>query len=105
MTGVQLAFDLGEGVADPFAEPFVEGVTVPSVRAHRRVRWPLADLLEALRVRAGVGPWAATVALRCGANVRQVHRWRHDGLTSRAADEAACRAGLHPALVWPSWHD
>ena len=105
MTGVQLALDLGEGVADPFPDPFAEGLTEPSVMPHRRVRWPLEDLLEALRVLPGVGPWAATVALRCGADVRQVHRWRHDGLTSRAADQAACRAGLHPALVWTSWHD
>lgn len=66
-------------------------------------RWPLADLLAAERIDLDGPAWAAQAALRFGVTRRTVHRWRHHGLTTVAADEAACRVGLHPVLVWPTW--
>lgn len=63
-------------------------------------RLPFGPLEEAL------GPHhdPATIAATLRVNVRQVHRWRHYGLTDVQADRLAVTAGLHPAEVWPTTH-
>lgn len=33
----------------------------------------------------------------------QVWRWRQYGLDAYTADRLACRAGVHPAEIWPNW--
>jgi transposase-like protein len=43
------------------------------------------------------------LARRLGVTAESVYRWRDRGLTVWAADRAACRAGFHPAIVWPEW--
>lgn len=37
--------------------------------------------------------------------VRTVHRWLEEGLSVAHADELACRLGVTPVDVWPSWFD
>lgn len=44
-------------------------------------------------------------AARLGTTQRSVCRWLHTGLTDEQADYFAIRIGLHPALVWPGWHE
>lgn len=44
------------------------------------------------------------LAERLGTRTTQhVARARRDGLSERAADNWACKLGLHPAIVWPEW--
>lgn len=80
-------------------------------------RLPLEPLLAAAR--AAGGRFVVTLGTpssrddafslswfaRCiGVQPRQVYRWRTEGgVPIYNADKAACRLGLHPALVWPEW--
>ncbi|WP_370327204.1 hypothetical protein [Euzebya sp.] len=66
-------------------------------------RWPLEPLLVADGIDPDGAAWAAKAALRFGVTRRTVHRWRHTGHSTAAADTAAIRAGLHPAIVWSHW--
>jgi hypothetical protein len=67
-----------------------------TLRGHR---WPWAPLGEIL------GGSLRTQADRLGVDQAQVSRWRRNGLTDKAADRCGIRAGLHPAMIWPNWHD
>lgn len=40
-----------------------------------------------------------------GVDPGQWQRWRSEGVPTFAADRLACRAGLHPSLLWPDWFD
>lgn len=66
-------------------------------------RFSLAPLEELLRAQGGSS--VKRLALLMGTNERQVHRWRHHGVTWAQADLLAVRAGLHPAELWPQWFD
>lgn len=74
-------------------------------------RLPFAPLEELLRrrlvdERVGnqvVGASVRVQALALAVNARQVHRWRHQGVTWAQADELAVRAGYHPGDVWEEW--
>lgn len=46
-----------------------------------------------------------TVCRVLGIPERQAYRWRQQGLTVDQADELACRLGVHPNRLWPSWFD
>lgn len=48
-------------------------------------------------------PSAAEMALRFGTTRDAVVKWRARGLSERQADDLACRCGLWPGLVWPTW--
>lgn len=43
------------------------------------------------------------ISIVCNVNVGTVHRWRKEGLTPWAADEAAVAIGYHPSMIWPEW--
>lgn len=64
--------------------------------------YPVAALARAI----GLDP-ADThgLTLALGIDRSWVKRYRHHGLTDAQADTWACRAGLHPADVWPRWGD
>jgi hypothetical protein len=64
------------------------------------VRWPLTPLLDA----AGGGSFSR-LALLVGVSPRAVAKWAQVGLTDRAADRAAIKLDMHPALIWPGWDD
>lgn len=40
------------------------------------------------------------LALKVGMHLRQIDRWRKEGLTYYHADLAAVRLGLHPSHIW-----
>lgn len=40
---------------------------------------------------------------RVGISPAQLHRWKHDGLTTSAADRIAIALDRHPAEIWPEW--
>ncbi len=46
---------------------------------------------------------AADVAEMAGVSVRQVFRWKHDGIPVGRADRVACKLGYHPVEIWPEW--
>jgi hypothetical protein len=61
-------------------------------------RFSFADLEAALGTAR-----ACDTAARIGASRETVYRWRRRPLDAYAADHYACRAGLHPAEIWPEW--
>ena len=78
----------------------------PSTRRRKRrpapagpTRLPFAPL-EAALVRDTGGCNVALWARRLGVNRGTVYHWEHDGVPVMAADGAAIRLGLHPALIW-----
>ena len=46
---------------------------------------------------------AHEMAEACGVSTRTWQRWKVNGLTDHAADEAATRLGLHPSAIWPDY--
>lgn len=40
-----------------------------------------------------------------GYPLRTIQRWRVTGIPRNSADQLACRLGLHPANIWPTWFD
>lgn len=50
-------------------------------------------------------PGTVAIADALGVTKRTVNRYRKSGLSRQKADALACRAGLHPACVWPGWVD
>lgn len=52
------------------------------------------------------GSCAGATARTLGVDLRQIYRWRRQGVTWALADELAVRVGLHPAVVWGrDWWD
>lgn len=43
---------------------------------------------------------AAEIGAELGITARQVHRFKHEGLTVRQADRFATRLNVHPSYVW-----
>lgn len=65
-------------------------------------RLPFADLEAMVDTRHLPG----TVAQVLGISGTTANRYRREGLSVKQADKLACRAGLHPANVWPEqWVD
>lgn len=65
-------------------------------------RLPFADLERIVDTRHLPG----TVAHVLGISGATANRYRREGLSVKQADTLACRAGLHPANVWPDqWVD
>ncbi len=58
--------------------------------------------LPALLVAAGAES-ISELARQCSVHVRQMQRYRADGIPECVADRMAVRAGLHPGEVWPEW--
>lgn len=48
-------------------------------------------------------PSCMRVAEIIGTSRMAVSRWRQRGIPEYSADKAACAAGVHPALLWPTW--
>ena len=48
----------------------------------------------------------AVTAERIGVTRTTIFRWKREGLTLRSADQAACKLGYHPYLIWGNdyWH-
>lgn len=47
----------------------------------------------------------AAIALRCGVSRQTVIRWRRKGsLPLFTADRIATRLGVHPLIIWPTFH-
>lgn len=42
---------------------------------------------------------------RSGYPLRTIQRWKTTGIPLHSADRLACRLGLHPATIWPTWFD
>lgn len=61
------------------------------------LRWPLGPLQDAL------GGSVRSLMRHTGVSGADIARAALDGLSDRQADRWACRAGLHPANVWPDW--
>lgn len=61
-------------------------------------RYPLDPLLDALGLRS-----LNQAAARIGVSGATLYEYRDRGLTAHVADRLAVKAGLHPAMVWPSW--
>lgn len=57
---------------------------------------PLADML---------GLSLSALASRFGLSGSTWKRYRDEGVSELVADRLACKAGLHPATVWPEWVD
>lgn len=65
------------------------------------VRLPWSDAQSFMS--AGEGRVALIeLARRLGVHHKQVHRWRANGLTVRAAEDVADRLGAHPSDIWGS---
>jgi hypothetical protein len=67
-----------------------------------RARYDSADMLPGLGGRRpGHGLWCdAAAALVLDTNIRQIQRWKTEGLTARFADRAAARLNLHALEIW-----
>jgi hypothetical protein len=63
-------------------------------------RYPLQPLLDAIGADS-----LRDAADRLGTSVTSLRHYRDDGLTLQVADRLTIAAGLHPAMVWPSWVD
>jgi hypothetical protein len=66
-----------------------------------QVRYPLAPLASFVDPAHQMGQPALAKAL--GLHLKQLQRYAAHGVTDIAADRLACRAGAHPALIWPEW--
>jgi hypothetical protein len=68
--------------------------------AHRATLKPLGPRLPF----APLGEWMKAKDLSISSfghnEARMLHRYQHRGMTAQAADEWACRIGLHPFQVW-----
>ncbi len=69
--------------------------------------WGLSGDLTTDEQRLPAGPLIDAVIAKYGsmqaggrANARQLHRFRHEGLSLTQADRWAVRFGWHPAEVW-----
>lgn len=67
----------------------------------RKVPHPyrLDELIEALGI---AGETRLDQARRLGLDAGYLYRLLRTGLTEEMADRLACRAGLHPGVVWPA---
>lgn len=63
-------------------------------------RYPLEPLMEAMRC-----PSVHALGQQLNIAGSTLQLYRDSGLTARVADRLAIAAGLHPAMVWPSWID
>lgn len=63
-------------------------------------RYPLDTLREAM----GSPSWNG-LGRALGISGATLYEYRERGLTALVADRLAIKAGLHPAMVWPSWVD
>ena len=46
----------------------------------------------------------SSIALRCGVSRQTATRWRNEGIPLFAADKLAIRLGVHPLIIWPTFH-
>lgn len=60
-------------------------------------RYPLAPLAEA------VGVDTSRLARILGLSGSTWKAYREHGMTERAADRLAVKAGFHPCEIWPDW--
>ena len=76
------------------------------------VRYPLAPLAAHLGItlgqigghQPGQNPTGiAALAERLKLSPTMLYRLRHHGLSPDQADRLACRVGVHPAMIWPTW--
>ena len=63
---------------------------------HRQPRFSL-DEIERINL--------SELARRSGYPLRTIQRWKTSGIPRYSADRLACRLGLHPGSIWPSWWD
>ena len=93
--------DTCEWIEDQLAALVVEPAQ-RSERARRGEQRPflMAELEQAMRARS-----SGEAARRLRVSMSTMKRLRSTGLTVWQADVYACRAGLHPGLVWPEWWD
>jgi hypothetical protein len=63
-------------------------------------RLPFAPLERLIPVVDPEASRAVELADALSISVRQVFRYRHDGLSTRAADRLACHIGVCPENVW-----
>mgnify|MGYP000283006120 CR=1 FL=1 len=61
----------------------------------------LLDLVPEYHVDPFAGLSFTDLAARLGVSVRQVHRYREEGVAPRAMDRIATAVDLHPSAVWP----
>lgn len=48
---------------------------------------------------------SADYAAALGVSVRQIYRWKRDGVPYWRCDELAVRVGWHVENIWPAWVD
>lgn len=78
-------------------------------------RYPLAPLMEALRIRPLEPGWQnnsdslgglVAVAVACGVTHRTARRWAADGIPARHVDHLAVHVARRmPWVIWPEWSD
>lgn len=71
-----------------------------AVKDHRqKTLYGLQSLADA------VGVSLSSLGRMLGLSGSTWKQYRDEGVTERVADRLACKAGLHPAMVWPTWVD
>jgi hypothetical protein len=68
-------------------------------------RWPLEPFLAEAWRRGADKPSVHSVEMFLEYPTRTLSRYAVDGFPDEQADRFACRLGLHPSLIWPSWFD
>lgn len=76
--------------------------TIVDAVGRRHHRWPYAPLEAQLILRLGVDVTDERQADLLDTNRRQIHRWRHAGMTAAVAERMAVAAGFHPYDLWPA---
>lgn len=66
----------------------------------RQPRFPLAPLMRMARVETH-NELGAIVRL----DRKRIVRYAGTGIPLLVADEMACRVGVHPSAVWPTWFE
>lgn len=63
------------------------------------------DQLYPFRPTGGFDSEPRGLSARLGVANTNIYRHRKYGMAPEVADRMACRLGLHPSLLWPSWFD
>ena len=61
---------------------------------HRQPRFSL-DSIERTNL--------SELSRRSGYPLRTIVRWKTGGIPLYSADTLACRLGMHPSSIWPTW--